>query len=160
MFKVKLKPHYITAAFQQGLLTLKLFKQNKTPSKPVTNRLPFVSDEMDNFQTIGKFRDRAPVCVTVYICVGGYYIPDLVCSVLAFGSDPHLLIPRPGKKGLWCMWWWWWHPFLPPFTTVPWHPSPEKRNPRLCFLSGEVSKGAWPGWTCRHYRVGLAAGSF
>lgn len=34
------------------------------------------------------------------LCVGGYYIPDLVCLALAFGSGREFLILRPGKEGI------------------------------------------------------------
>lgn len=37
------------------------------------------------------------MCVNVYICVGGYDILSVVCSALAFGSDPDLLIPGSVK---------------------------------------------------------------
>lgn len=123
---------------------------DKTPSKAVIYRLPFVSDEIDHFHTIRKFRGGADKysCLSIF-CAGGYYIPDL--GMLAFGPDQYLLIPRPGNEGpnkmSWRCMWWSWNP--PPITTVPWHPILGKRNPRLCFLPGEVSKGAWPGWTCQ-----------
>lgn len=41
-----------------------------------------------------------PLSVIVYIYVGGYDISALVCSALAFGLDPDLLIPKHGEEDL------------------------------------------------------------
>lgn len=72
----------------------------KKPFKPVIRKPSFVSYEMDNSRTIiWTLETFSCLCCCVYLCDRAVitFLPWYVFA-LAFGSDPDLLIPRPGIK--------------------------------------------------------------
>ena len=104
-----------------------------------------------------------PDCVCVCDCVCVFFVFFLwavitfltLCVALAFGSVPDLLIPIPVLRKVWIRWgegaddsFF----FFFPSTPLPLcHDTQarEKGIPVFVFLSGGVSKGAWPVWTCQ-----------